>query len=52
MADRIRMGSVYRIVMETMNELGAPRADTLSDVLEADRHARAAAERILKQVEA
>ena len=51
LADRIRMGEVYRTVSATLERLGAPKADSLEDVLEADRKARITAEEILKKVE-
>ena len=51
LADRIHMGEVYRTVSATLERLGAPRADSLEDVLEADRKARMTAEEILKKVE-
>ena len=51
LADRIHMGEVYRTVSATLERLGAPRADSLEDVLEADRKARTTAEEILKKVE-
>ena len=52
LANRIRMGNVYRIVADTLEQLGAPKADCLEDVLEADLQARSVAYRILEQVEA
>ncbi len=52
LADRIRMGSVYRIVAETLDQLGALKADCLHDILEADLQARDIAKTILEQVEA
>ncbi len=51
LSDRIRMGDVYRTVSETLERLGAPAADSLEAVLEADRLARLTADEILKQVE-
>ena len=52
LANRIRMGNVYRIVADTLEQLGAPKADCLEDVLEADLQARSVANKILEQVEA
>ena len=52
LANRIRMGNVYRIVADTLKQLGAPKADCLEDVLEADLQARSVANKILEQVEA
>ena len=52
LADRIRMGGVYRTVSETLNRLGNLPANSLEEVLNADQQARAAANEILKQVEA
>ena len=51
LCDRIRMGGVYRTVAGTLDKLGAPKADSLEAVLEADRRARLTANDLLKQVE-
>lgn len=45
--DRIRMGDVYRTVAGTLERVGSLPADTLDQVLEADRLARATAEELL-----
>ena len=51
LANRIRMGNVYRIVANTLEQLVTPKADCLEDVLEADLQARSIANRNLEQVE-
>ena len=51
LSDRIRMGQVYRVVAGTLDRIGAPEADSLEAILEADRLARITANEFLKQVE-
>ena len=48
--DRIRMGQVYQVVEETLSRLPGLPADTLEQVLEADRLARETAKEILIKV--
>lgn len=50
LAGRIRFGHVWRVTRDTLEKLGALKADTLEAVTEADALARRTAEEILKRL--
>ena len=45
--ETLPLGRIFTVVEEVLQRLGAPRADTLEDVLDADRRARATARLLL-----
>lgn len=48
---RIAFGDIYRVVRGTLDALGAPSAETLDDILDADARARRAACALLNRME-